>query len=499
MRVTAAPLALSTALAAVLCVSRALPALAQTRLEGTVYDSIARRPLGGATVQLYGPTDRPDHATHTVRADSLGRFAIDSLARGSYVAGFFHPSTDSLGLEFPSRTVELRGDRQRLALATPSGASLRRMLCPGLARNDSSGVIVGHVRDAHAESPIDRASVDFEWQAFSIEATGLRTREHRATSETSEPGWFAICGVPAGTELFGRAHVGTDTTGYIQLDLPPLGLQHVTLYLDQASSDSGRAAQPARLSGTVVDEHGAPVPNASVSVWQTSGSATTNDRGAFTIDSLTGGTRTIEVRAIGFTPAHVAVRLASGERTTTTVTLARAVVLSAVEATAKMTESTELLWSKNLVAFEHHKKSSAGGYFRRPTDLEKGTVAPIAQIARTPVGVDVGLDKYGEWYIYMKKQGMKMPGGAQRCTPPVFVDGIRSMLSFNDIVTDIRGDDLLAVEVYSHYNEVPSEYQMSAFDACGAVVVWRAPPKTKLPKPDSTTTPPPSDHSTRIQ
>jgi hypothetical protein len=65
---------------------------ATARVRGAVYDSLTRRALGGATVQL-ARTDDPSVGRTTV-ADSAGGFAIDAVAPGAtWSASSTRPST----------------------------------------------------------------------------------------------------------------------------------------------------------------------------------------------------------------------------------------------------------------------------------------------------------------------------------------------------------------------------------------------------------------------
>ena len=99
-------------------------ALAQATVDGVVYDSISRGVLVGATVQFYGPTDSAGARIRAATTDSRGAFRIAGLPRGRYLAGFFHPSLDSLGLEIPAQTIDVTSDRHA-KLATPSPVGLQ--------------------------------------------------------------------------------------------------------------------------------------------------------------------------------------------------------------------------------------------------------------------------------------------------------------------------------------------------------------------------------------
>ena len=84
----------------------AAPAIAQTRsIEGTVYDSLARKPLAGASVSLVN-SSMQDQGFNAM-SDSAGHFIVRDVTPGTYLAGFYHPLLDSLGIEPPVRQVTL--------------------------------------------------------------------------------------------------------------------------------------------------------------------------------------------------------------------------------------------------------------------------------------------------------------------------------------------------------------------------------------------------------
>ena len=66
-----------------------------TTVSGVVRDSITHAPLAGAWVQL-AAVDTQARLVRTVRADSLGRFSIDSVPAGRYALGFFHVPKSSV-------------------------------------------------------------------------------------------------------------------------------------------------------------------------------------------------------------------------------------------------------------------------------------------------------------------------------------------------------------------------------------------------------------------
>src|SRR6185503_3937254 len=170
---------------------------AQANVSGVVRDSIARGPLAGAIVQLVSAEDASRFARSTA-SDSLGRFAFSEVPSGRYTLGFFHPRLDSLGVDAAAREVLVSGRSDVHAdLAIPGPLRLGRAICRNALR-DSSGVVVGVVRDARTLNPVAKANVVGEWLELAFTTQGVVRRMPRLVATTGDNGWFALCNVPSG-------------------------------------------------------------------------------------------------------------------------------------------------------------------------------------------------------------------------------------------------------------------------------------------------------------
>ncbi len=130
------------------------PARAQAGgVDGVVFDSLRKRPLSGAIVQLIEAP--PGHGAYAATTDSLGRFRMSDVQAGQYIIGILDPLLDTLGVLAPYRAVTVTGGAEaRVSLAIPSAARLTTAICaPAHAARvakaaDSTGTLVGHVFDA---------------------------------------------------------------------------------------------------------------------------------------------------------------------------------------------------------------------------------------------------------------------------------------------------------------------------------------------------------------
>ena len=102
----------------------ARPAAGQASVSGTVFDSVAGKPMRGATVRFVGVNDPAQ--VRTVFSDSSGRYAIAAIPPGRYLAGFAHPLLDSLGYDPPPgppvfRRIAVQSTRKGVVIKTRSG------------------------------------------------------------------------------------------------------------------------------------------------------------------------------------------------------------------------------------------------------------------------------------------------------------------------------------------------------------------------------------------
>jgi hypothetical protein len=448
---------------------------------GSVYDSIAGVVLRGAFVQYVGADDSLRSRGFSARSDSSGRYVIADVPPGRYLAGFF-TTDDTLGIETGPRLVEVRAGEQFVNLATRSPGTVIRAMCPQSDPADSTGLLIGHVRDADADEAVTGATVVLEWSETVIEGTSMRQRIARLTEQSQGPGWFAMCGVPSDALLTAYAAKGADSSGFVLVNIPSGNVRHMTFRIGgatpvpigppalRAEGDStpgpltvlrGRA----RLTGTVRDEKGRPVEGAHALVWGTELEAVTNQRGVFTLDSLPAGTRTVEVRAVRYVPVYATVQLSANRSATADVTLSqRAVTLSTV------TVRGELVYSKRLADFEARRSEGWGlvGHFISPAEIERRPGTRLSGLLQGVSGVFVD-SRRGGAVVRMRSTS----DAGSFCTPSLYVDGTRDVVAdFNEYLSD----RIAGIEVYPRDSWRPTEFVDA--NACGAIAIWtRAPRK----------------------
>ena len=469
-----------------------IPASASTTgtITGTVYDSVARAPLRGVLVELVKVDDGAQMRGFSATSDSVGRYSITGVPIGRYLAGFFNIASDTLGIEPNARAVIVGPGSQRVDLTIPSARTVVSSLCPSSTPADSTGLLMGHVRRSETALPADSASVVVEWTETTLRGVIIEEETRRVIGETKGAGWFAICGLPSDVMLSVRASRGADSSGYIAVDVPLDGLRHVTMHVGGATlvplprparrSGEDSTTMPAqtvlrgraRLAGTVRDHKGKPVSNARALVWGTNLEAVTNDRGTFVLDSLPGGTHTLEVRHLGHAPTQAIVHLAAERPATSEIALAeRPAVLNTV------TVRSQLAYSRNLADFDARRLEGweLVGQFLGPADLEKRPNTRLSSLVQEMQGVYVD-NRRGGGSVRMRTSG----NANSYCTPSLYVDGVRQLdADFNAF----GSDRIAAIEVYPREAGRPSEF-MDA-NACGSIIVWTRTPVLRMKGPPS--------------
>ena len=427
------------------------PATVST-VTGVVRDSISRTPLAGAVVQLVA-ADGVERPGRTVMADSTGAFTISDVAEGRYALGFFHPMLDSLGLEPSLRQVSV-GARQtvRIDLSTPSPARLRAAICGAQALGDSSGVVVGIVRDARAGEPAAGAEVLGQWNEMSFTATGVVRSTPRLVATTKETGWFALCNVPTGGMMALSASRGADSTDVVDLQVPADGFLRTDLYLGSARAADGR------ISGVVLSAaERRPVAGARVGI--TGGPQTlANDRGEWTIVNAPLGTRTLEVRAVGYYPERRLVQVVAGAPPLRIALPTLKAVLDTIRVTAARVQGARL------AGFDQRRKTSLGRYLT-PDDIARRNPIVTSDLLKNFPGLAVHRSETGNAVVTMRSNF------TDRCTPAIYIDGYQvNMIGPEDIDAYLRPQDIAGIEVYTG-TAVPPQFD-PGISGCGSIAIW---------------------------
>lgn len=454
-------------------------------VHGFVYDSIAREPLAGATVQvmlLAGDSERP--IRRSAVTDSSGRYDIADVPGGTFVIGFFHPKLDSLGIEAPVVKANTARSERDIDMAVPSARSVVAASCGPNAVRDSSGFVAGYVLRPETRAPRDSARVLARWSEIVIDESGARAATREALATTTSTGWFGICGVPQGALVLLRVVANADTGSYVELELPDHGILLRPLFLGSQpvarvaeagmgepvtvpppgrSIDAPRGTTPTgRIVGSVHASSGEPLPHAVVRLWGTAYSATSNEQGEFAIVDLPSGTHTLEARSIGYVPSRVAVDVFSTAPARVDLTLSDfPTVIDTVRVMALRPRLAAMAGS-----FEYRRQLGFGT-FLDADQIERRMPHDFTDLLRGTRGVMVSTSGVASATVEMQGNS---PNSS--CEPLLVIDGQRVPLAGMNINVLVPAGIVRALEIYPRRMEAPPEYQTVD---CGSIVVWTGP------------------------
>ncbi len=444
-------------------------------LYGTVFDSLAQKPLAGATVQLASETNRS--LSFSATTDAAGRYRMPGVRPGRYLAGFFQSDIDALGIQLPPRLVMVMPDTAaRLDFDVPGPRQLRQLLCGPSTPGDSSGMLIGVVRDAESGMAVQNAKVVVTWNEVQITPAGIRNAHRRYPAKVRADGGFSICGLPSDGQVIANAEAPGRPGGLIEVDVPSRGLVRRDFFLgdsvttvavqlpDTDAVIEKRPANPitvtrgnSRLSGTVRSRDGRLISGARLQIWGSGITGSSSDNGAFALGGLPAGTFSLEVRAIGYEPRRVAVDLSPKRQNSVDVVLEKQVAtLSTVVTTGERSKA-----EKDFTGFLDRQKNGFGKYFDEDA-IEKRNPFVMTDLMRTTPGMTVAPNgSFG--YVVRGRGG---------CTPSIFIDGMRAADGADEIDNLVRPSDVGGVEVYNSSAGVPPQYSGMAGGDCGVILVW---------------------------
>ncbi|MEP7346536.1 MAG: carboxypeptidase-like regulatory domain-containing protein [Gemmatimonadaceae bacterium] len=455
-------------------------------VSGVVFDSLARRPLVGADVHIRRialPNDEGATEERTVVSDERGAFSFDDVALGDYVLGFFHASSDSLGVIMPMRRVDVRSNRPlRVNLAVPSQAGLIALVCGRDAVSDSSALIIGYVRDATTRAPDAISVVALQWAELVIGKGGVRQETKRISTPSRNDGWYAFCNVPVDNLMELRVARGADTSGAIAADLVGRQLVRRDLYigsttritLDDTTSVKLGAIPgeqaitwrgPAQLVGRVRASDGRPLAGARVSIVGSDVTTLTSDSGRFVLTGLPSGSQTLNARALGFLPIHATVHLlTAGAQNVADVSLTS---LKSFLDTIRVTATR--LYTDDANGFESRKRSGQGHYIDRAI-IDRRQAIQASNLLQMIPRLEVLTSATGLFgHIVVMKTEFTSQG---YCRPDLYVDGVLFRSGDMEIDEVLNPDQIEGIEVYTKPALAPVQFTNN-MSGCGSIVVWR--------------------------
>jgi hypothetical protein len=375
--------------------------------------------------------------------------------------------------------------------------------------------------------------------ASNLARGGVAVSAPTLTARTDRNGWVRT--VRLAETRRGRRMGRTGAGGLVEAQTSD-GLMRLDLWLDPSSTigahepDSADAAHAAldaarrrpsvraggiRLRALVTDGSGKPIPGARACVVGHR-FAVGDQNGTVVLDSLPGGSQTLEVRALGFVPLTREVHLS--ERNSVTDTIALTSVKSLLDT---IRVSAGRVYAVDATGFEFRRKTGIGSYITAE-EVERFHPYSLASLLQARSGVSIQDTPMGDQLI-----GMAAAWGGT-CTPTVWVDGdlvvhpagpsagallvspsaqaaaaagraqstTQATAKGGTVVAGlsptqaaglaelswlVMPSDIEGVEIYRRPMEIPAQFVVGGYAGCGAIVIWTR-WRTALPQ----TTPPPS-------
>ena len=428
-------------------------------VSGVVFDSVAGKPLAGATVQLAvaGATAAP----RTVITDATGAYRLESISAGQYVLGFYHDALTALGLDAPTRAVEVRDTEIAADLAIPSSATIRALRC-GDAPAFAPGMLVGFVRDAQSNTAVPSATAVVYWRAIALDSGDYRVVTERRTGTVESDGSLLVCHLPvdAPLNLLVTAPGHRNVDGAV-LMVPAAGIATLDIRLADTALTTGTGI----IRGQVARESGRSVTTGRVLIKALNRTVPIVS-GAFTAAGLPSGTWVAQAQVIGVEPQEALVSATESEVASTTITVSNGPQrLDAVTVVGKM--------DRNLTVLDDVLRRSRIGMGT--------TFLPGHPALRSATFVsDVMREARGFQYSGPNRIVGRVTGDGKRClNVATYVDDVRQPEGFTWLDHAVRIKDILAIETWPDIRLAPVQYR----HAIPATIMGPKPKLTPLPEP----------------
>lgn len=442
---------------------------APARIDGVVTDSVHSAALPGALVLLARRTMDTTISSSTT-TDDKGRFSFHDLPPGQYVVALESSFLDSLEIALPPSVVMLSaGERRRIDLAIPSGATLRNLTCPGVLLPAGIGALAGRVWDASDEKPLHGVELQVGWSETSVDRATLRATnvEQRVEVRSDSLGRFRVCGVPTDTYLDLHAKrdafqelvlqvVVPDDAGVARQNVSLQPTQQATRTITRADTTAPtiHAGAVATLVGIV---YGATAPLARVQLQRRGDPAvvSTDSLGRYRFSAVPIGTQVLEVRRVGYLPRQLTIQVRPGDNRAPELHLTPVTTLDSIRVVAQRPRYRE---------FERRAKVASFGRFLRAEDIAKKRPLLTSDLLRQMPGFRVVRTSTSDLDVgIVATSGPVSLSNNITCNVKIIIDGVP-----NQKINWIEPYSIGAMEIYPGTNTGPVQYQ----SPCGTILIW---------------------------
>lgn len=424
-------------------------------LRGRLIDSLTSNDmLRGALVSI-------DGSEELAGTNDEGVFQFDRVRPGQRRLIIRHPQLDSLGLDTISVPFRFTENDDSVTISIPSARTYFAARCGRTRSKATDGVISGVARYASSDKPMVGTTIVAAWRGLDTTYAGDGLRE-RARVQTSASGQFLLCRVPRFTPVEIWAVAASPGTSRQRVQLGEATFGSFDISVDTSRTPIIARTTPVAtgtIRGRIVTQSGDGLPNVTVELDQPSMEAVTDGQGSFTFWSVPAGTRTLDIRAIGFRPSRVGISIRPDQQVERDITLNRsAAVLGMVTVRASLPAT----WDS--VGFEERQKRGSGYFISQ--EMMKGVV-DLGTVLRMAPGIRGKSNERTQRLVAGRGLG---------CYPAFIVNGTR----FDPGGTGgpeamINPDAVRAIEVYNSRLSTPPQYQI--YGDCAVIVIWLRSPQ----------------------
>lgn len=417
---------------------------AQAPVRGVVFDSLRTgAAVAGAEVRLLG-------TALATRTDAGGRFEFSEAPASAVDVVVLAPWLDSLDLGPLRSTVPAASGTatREIALATPSFETYHRARC-GTPPAPDAALLIGEVRTLDGE-PGAATAVAARWTSTVVRGREIETVPMATIDTSRSSGSYSLCGVPRDSDVDVRAHGGGMQAGPLRVA--------VRSHVQRVDLVAGRSGDRTTIRGLVRTAGGSPLPRARVALYgDTARTVMTDSGGRFELRGVAARSGSLEVMAVGFSPALEALDPRLAERDTVRVTLDPLPQrLGGVLITANVIERERL-------GFEERRKGPVG-YFITDSmlkDVPDISANVVASFVPRLFAVRV-----------IPRPILMLRGSMGPCHPRFFIDGQDYGVLDRRPLWEEQMDAMQRakrIEVYTASNAPP---RFVDFNGCGVVVIW---------------------------
>lgn len=476
------------------CALQAQPRGPMGSVRGTVYDSLTRKPIADAVIEVQA-------TAQITYSDAQGRFTLDSVPLGAQQLTFSSAALDSLGLYGFAREVNVTGDTRGVLLTTPSFSTMYGRLC-GAAGSPSrdSAIVFGTVYDAASRTPLSKAQVSLRWLQPSRGGKELSNPER--TTATGDDGVYGICGLPADVALTTTARHDAIVSGAFNTVVGPSRMLRRDFYISRElgqAADVRSNATPSSGSGivrgTVRDERGKALPGALVSLTAGNRSTETDADGQFRLTGVPLGTQELNVQQIGRGGVSRAIDVTARDDGTHDFVLRGTTVLATMNVRGKVgADQAGFLRRKQdgmvrvVERKEILKRNDIGSALKRLPGLHVkqqlgGTVIAATRpmcVGEVPIVIDGALiPNPRNATTFSVPQALSGTTAIPRAStnpavaapPPIQSNSAVSAFN-NGRIDQMMVNDVMAIEFHPGPASVPMEYWPGPPPQCGLLLIW---------------------------